>query len=270
MTRIESLEIDPQDMETIFRLCVNSKHVRANDRYRQIADNTEFVFDRQFIVNAYASNRGDHYRICLFAGICEWSSMFAFISMALESKIATMGQAVKMVKWVVKLVRRARNKEDISDDFHHLVKSMCRDCKINAELTTPQIELWYAYTKMVITGVIAHELGHCCLGHCDDAGYDGTIMSSNRNIERQADLFAYSIIQHGGYGSIGAVCAVLNEMSLLVFDTDKFSGTTHPASYERVENAFRSFEGQFPKTGPLTANNLHKLVNAILAEGAKK
>lgn len=270
MTRIESLEIDPQDMESIFRICINSKHVRGNERYRQIADNTEFTFDQHFIVNAYANRVGNKYTVCLFAGICEWSSMFGFISMALESKLISMGQAVKMVRWVVKLIRRARNREDISDDFHHLVKSMCRDCKVVADLTSQQIELWYAHTKMIITTVIAHELGHCCLGHCDDAGYDGTIMSANRNIERQADLFAYSILQYGGYGSLGAVCAVLNEVSLLVFDTDKYSGTTHPASYERVENAFRSFEGQFAKTGPLTAKNLHKLVDAIVAEGAKK
>lgn len=272
MNKIESLHIDPRDMETLFRVCINSKQVRDNDRYRQVADNTEFTYDDMYVVNAYANRDGDKYTVCIYRGICEWSSMFSFIAMALENKLISFGQSLKMVRWVVKLIRRLSNdRENVPDDlFARLVHYMCKDCKVNVNLTSQQVELWYAYTKMVSLTVVAHELGHCCLGHCDDAGYDGTIMSANRNIERQADLFAYSIVQYGGYGTIGAVCAVLQEMSLLVFSTDKYSENTHPASYERVENAFRSFEGQFAKTGPLTAKNLHKLVDAIVSEGSKK
>ncbi len=270
MLKLERI-VDQDDLYTIFRMCLMSKVVQSNKRYRECGDNTEFVYDRRNNeINACAGRNGDLYRIRIFRGILMWESVFGFIWMlALNGQ--KFGDTLKMFTWCARYLRNSYE-GNLPDD---IVEQMLAGCgvkgaeKIAQTITTARCEQWRSCTLEIVRSVIAHELGHVCLGHVDDSGYDGTIMSTNRNIERQADLFACSVLQTGTNVTMGAVATILTEISLLCFDNGG-GQYTHPASKERIEYMIKSFEGLFPFDS-FSVKQLVAIAEAIIKiEGKKK
>ena len=263
--------IDKDDLNTVFRLCIMSKFVQSNARYRECADNTEFIYEcNDATINAYANHNGSHYTVTLLRGILQWTSLFGFIWM-----LADNGQkfkdTLKMATWAAKFLQNEfKVKRSLPDG---LVNDMVNGCgikypeKLLASINQGKLEQWRSCTLEIARSILAHELGHVCLGHVDDSGYDGTIMSANRNIERQADLFACSVLQSGSNVQSAAIATVLSEISLLCFGNGD-GQHTHPASKERIGYMLKSFEGLF---GSQTMGERHlvAIATAILNVGKK-
>lgn len=269
MLNIERI-IDTDDLNTVFRLCIMSKFVQSNARYRECSDTTEFIYaDNDSTINAYANHDGTHYTVTILRGIVQWGSLFGFIWM-----LADNGQkfkdTLKMVTWAANYLQKSFHGE-LPDC---LIEDMVKGCGIKhperllESMNQGKLEQWRSCTLEIARSIIAHELGHVCLGHVDDSGYDGTIMSANRNIERQADLFACSVLQSGSNVQSAAIAIVLSEISLLCFGNGD-GQHTHPASKERITYMMKSFEGLFGSQ-TMGEPQLIAITEAILDVGTKK
>jgi len=238
--------IDQDDLYTVFRLCIMSKFVQANERYRQCSDSTEFTYaEDDYTINAYADRVNGRYQVTLLRGIVQWTSVFGFIWMLADNG-QKFSDILKMAKWAATYLQTEYNDEIPNDIIETMLeKSGVKNAdKIIDSFNQGKREQWRSCTLEISRSILAHELGHICLGHVDDCGYDGTIMSANRNIERQADLFACSVLQSGSNVQSAAIATVLSELSLLCFGNGD-GQKTHPASKERVEYMMKSFEGLF-------------------------
>lgn len=234
------------DLKYIFSMCVNSPFVSENAVYKKAADGVVLGIDPTTDINAYATKMNDQYVIAINRGLINWSSVFGLIWVCLDSG-KPLRDALKMVDWC----RKNGASGEASDETVNMFTSV-----FNLKLTTFDIERWRSNTMAIVLSCVAHELGHICLSHVETE-YDPTVMSSNRNIERAADLFSASVIQTGPNVNAGAIGAVLLEVSLNCISAG--NGTmTHPSSKERIENIFTSFRGQFiSKT--MSENVLRKL-----------
>lgn len=261
--------IDRDDLYTVFRLCIMSKFVQGNSRYRECADNTEFVYaSGDSTINAYANKVDNIYTVTLLRGILMWNALFGLVWMFADNGMK-FGNTLKMVRWAAKYLQ-----ENFDGNLPEtLFEDMIFNCgiknpqKLIASFNQGKMEQWRSCTLEIARSVIAHELGHVCLGHVDDSGYDGTIMSSNRNIERQADLFACSVLQSGSNVQSAAIATVLSEISLLCFGNGD-GQKTHPASKERINYMMKSFEGLFGSQ-TMGEKQLIAITDEILKVGAK-
>ena len=237
--------INNSDIEYLFRMCAESKFVRENGHYANVVDNTTFKVDMENdVINAYASPSADGgYKIRILGGIVSWASNFAFIK-ALSDSGMVRGKVMKLVQWL--RIELMKGNEPTVPDMVNGVKMDFAKYHISSSAFC---ERWRSILMTEIEACIAHEMGHICLGHCDNPGYDGTVMSSNRNIERQADLFACSILQCGSGVPSKGMGALLLEISLYCFHPDYNGDSTHPASSERIEYQITSFGDVLPKSG---------------------
>lgn len=222
------------ELKYAFNVCRTSPFVLNNPVYLAAADRVELVTDDTDVINAYASCTGkEQYRICMNQGIITWSTIFGIIWMKIDEGMPV-GKALKLIEWCKK-----------NSDGHAPVSIIEHfSTENNLSYDTFEIERIRANTLNMVIAVMAHELGHICLAHVVDDGYDSNVMSSNRNIERAADLFAASVIQMTNNVNNGAIGAVMLEISLMCLGSSDGS-LTHPAAVERLENMFTSYKGQF-------------------------
>ena len=238
--------IDTDDLFTVFRLCIMSKFVQGNARYRESADNTEFRYESDDpTINAYANKEGNRYTVTLLRGILMWNGLFGLI-WVLADNGQKFSDTLKMVHWASNYLQNDFDGEIPETIYEDMINGcgVSNPKKIIDSFNQGKLEQWRSSTLEIARSVLAHELGHVCLGHVDDSGYDGTIMSANRNIERQADLFACSVLQSGSNVQSAAIATVLSELSLLCFGNGD-GQHTHPASKERITYMMKSFEGLF-------------------------
>ena len=252
------------DLEYAFRECVESKFIRMNKIYSDAADKIIFTpaMDAED-VNAYAGKRGKNYSVTLLGGLVAWVGHFAFLKTLFDMGMP-LGKVVKLAEWT--RIKVARGIEDIQ--MATLTKQMVNETKFdfakyNVESSTFG-ERWRSTIMDIVIACLAHEIGHICLGHCDQGdGYDGTIMSANRNIERQADLFSCSIIQSSSGVPTKGAGALLLVSSFVCIDPTYHGDGTHPDSSERVENMITSFNGILsPKDVELVRKMVVAYINA--------
>lgn len=243
--------VQDSDMAYLFRLCVNSKFVEENTRYREIAAKTDFIPDMDSrVINAYASHPDERYRIQLLGGLVDWVGHFSFIKTLFDVGMP-MDKVAKLAEWTRQYVLSLDPLDDEESGWSsEVTRKMVNEVKMDLAKykidSNSFAECWRSNLLDCVHACIAHELGHLCLGHCDCEGYDGTIMSSNRNIERQADLFSFSVIQCGTGVAAKSVGAVLLEVSFFCLSASYDSDSTHPSSSERIDNAIQSFKGIIP------------------------
>lgn len=233
------------DLEYAFRECVESKFIRKNEVYREFADKIDFfpaMDDAD--VNAYAGKRGDRYCVTLLGGLVAWVGHFAFLKTLSDMGMPT-AKIVKLAEWTRRKVANDLDNINILTLTIHMVRETKFDFAKYQVDSSAFDERWRSNIMDTVIACISHEIGHICLGHCDseEGAYDGTIMSANRNIERQADLFSCSIIQCGSGVSTKGVGALLLVSSFVCIDPKYKGDLTHPDSSERVENMITSFKG---------------------------
>lgn len=236
--------VSDSDLAYLFRLCVDSKFVDTNTIYRAAASKTDFAPDMDSnVINAYASHPSERYRIQVLGGLVNWLSHFAFIKTLFDNGMP-LEKVLKLAEWTRYHVLTVDKEDGWSLEItRQMVFSVKMDFAKYKIESTAFAECWRSNTLDMVHAVIAHELGHICLGHCDMEGYDGTLMSSNRNIERQADLFSFSVLQCGSGVAAKSVGAAMIQVSFVCFGMEYEGDETHPSNHERIENALQSFKG---------------------------
>jgi len=99
-----------------------------------------------------------------------------------------------------------------------------------------------------VVGTIAHELGHHALGHVSGPREN---MEISRNQEREADLFASSVVSSSPFGEYLVPGYMLSWLPKVWLDHlgDRDMIDTHPISIERILNFIRSNLGQAERYG---------------------
>jgi hypothetical protein len=111
-----------------------------------------------------------------------------------------------------------------------------------------------SYAAAMNLGVIAHELGHICLGHTLGGG---TNMEISRNQEREADSFASSVASSSPFSDY-VVAGGLVWWFILVWVADaggREVESTHPLPRERLLNFIRANKSQAAELG-ITEENV--------------
>ena len=90
----------------------------------------------------------------------------------------------------------------------------------------------------MILAALAHEVGHLTLGHLYGPRYGEQNPEISRNGERQADLFASSVISASPFGQYMFEGALLSHLVCAALDgaEESYSSRTHPYSRERLVN----------------------------------
>lgn len=241
--------IDDNDLMSMFNQCIKSKIVVTNPAYSKVAANTRFVpcIESNTINASAACPDIDRmkFEIDIYGGLVNLVGQFAFIKTLHDVGMPT-GKVLKLISWT--RMRFLQNPKTFEQSVSQLTINMVNSVKMDFAkyiLNSMFNELWRSNILSCMLFCIAHELGHACLGHCLDGGYSGNVNSSNRNIERAADLFACSVLQSGHNVSSSGICAMWSMMSLycIGMDMDNVSDKTHPASLERINNIRTSFNG---------------------------
>lgn len=97
-----------------------------------------------------------------------------------------------------------------------------------------------AVSAGMIIGVLAHEMGHVCLGHVDGPSYYDSNPEIARNHEREADSFASSITAATPFGEYVYDGTLFWHYVLAQQQGNTAIESTHPLERERLENLIRA------------------------------
>lgn len=226
-----------------------SRFVTGNLSYANVAKSATFDVDMgSDEINAFAGREGSQLGIWVMGGLVHWMTAAAVVATELVNG-TSVGRCRKMLSWM------CRYRETVNASF---VSRMCRKFGISTEgYFTQKLD---SMLTLMFSAIVAHELGHLCLGHVErmDGGVD--MFGADRNDERQADLFAASVLQSFGSGRNGAVAAVMTFASLSYSRGDIYDGEfTHPGDRERIQNMLNAFAADLDGGKP-SAEDLRKLL----------
>ena len=238
--------IDQQTIELLYDMVKTSSYVKNNKHYMDIVDKTVMLYSDEPVVNAYATTLNDgsnKYKIQMYKGLC---SCMQACSIAFANYIDTR-DVDDLKKHLNKLTKIIHNSdyEFLQNDYIEYILEMKNEIgniQFNKIVTNTA-----SYASGAILEVLGHELGHICLGHLYD---EHKSLEVSRNNERQADLFACSVVNttlFRDYVYLGSF------MSNLLFTwmgkgSDRIA-TTHPHGQERLDNMFNAYEYQLNEMG---------------------
>lgn len=215
-----------------FEAVSNSMHVRQNESYLASARATQFKCDvDNDEINAYASRSDQQsFEICFYGGALRFC------------RLASLAVAADMCGRPGTASRFAQ-----SVDFNggrmsakHAVEEMT-DCGLDETFNIPGVkQKAQAVSAGMIIGILAHEMGHVCLGHVLGPNYYKTNQEIGRNHEREADSFASSVTAASPFGEYVFEGMLFWYYAMAMQQTDQKVATTHPLSRERLENLIRA------------------------------
>lgn len=231
--------VNDADFEQAFNTCINSPYITSNPDYDATAKSIKLAINKDGedcdSINAAAGTDSEGNKIIIMnIGIMRWLSAMAIICTKLAAG-ESVSKCKKMLKWCGERITHGKAGSDFIERF-------VSDFRI--QMSGYDLETEHNYALAMTATILGHEIGHLCLHH---NGYDKQINSSNRNFERQADMFSASLIQTNGASELTAVAAV---MSLLSFKYihgkhDKMDGQlSHPGTTERINMMIESFRAQ--------------------------
>ena len=97
-----------------------------------------------------------------------------------------------------------------------------------------------AVSAGMIIGILAHEMGHVCLGHVMGPNYYKTNQEIGRNHEREADSFASSITAATPFGEYVYEGMLFWHYVLAQQQGNEAVESSHPLERERLENLIRA------------------------------
>ena len=272
-----SFYLTDEDCETAFSQCKSCRFVTENNHYKEVVDGCFLRVADTDVINAYCATISDPVRsylrrnmpsenwnkyghlLTITTGMMRWLTVVGHVCEYME-RTHKIGEAKKMLEWASKRLTSFEAGSDFVQRFLDEFKIKCdgrRD------------EVVRIYSIACVASVLAHELGHASLGHMHY--HHTTPTSIVRNDEREADLFASSVMHSIGNGYVGAIAAVAVEVSfawmtgsssLYVPKKDLKKPNhyaTHPVSFERVRNFIESFNAVLT-TSPITDKMLIKLM----------
>lgn len=96
-----------------------------------------------------------------------------------------------------------------------------------------------AISSGMIISILAHEMGHICLGHVQGPNYYDSNHEISRNREREADSFAATITAASPFGEY-MLAGILFWAYAMAQQEKGAAATTHPLSIERFNNFVRA------------------------------
>lgn len=241
-----------EDIKFIFDMCKNSTYVATNDDYKRKAKSTGLELQQNDSVNAYAQSLNEQeHQIAIFTGLCNaYKVMGLALAEFMNPQTRSLDQLISVCNYMGEAIEK--NGYEMS---YPMISEAFEEFNYNPTGLN-SLEGKSYFTGMLLS-VVAHELGHICLGHT--VRNDGTLETS-RNDERCADLFAQSIISTTPFGSHCIMGSLFTEI-LFAWMGKNNSGpaTTHPLSVERVYNILHSHDYILAELG-ITEDNIKQFL----------
>lgn len=216
-----------------FEAVVGSMHVRMNESYLASARSVRFVCDADNDeINAYASRSDDQqskFVICFHGGALRFCRL---ASLAVAADMCGRQGTASRFAQSVNFTGRMSAKDALQE---------MTDCGLDEIFCLPGVrQKAQAVSAGMIIGILAHEMGHVCLGHVLGPNYYQSNQEIGRNHEREADSFASSVTAASPFGEYVFEGTLFWFYALAMQETDQKVATTHPLSRERLENLIRA------------------------------
>ena len=210
-----------------------SMHVRMNDVYRNFAAGTEFFYVHDDdTINAFAGQSEDEkkpFQIVFFGGAMRFS------------RVASLAVAVDMCGRPGTASRFARSIDMNGMMSIRAALNVMSECGLDEMFSLPGVRAKaQAVSSGMIVGILAHEMGHVCLGHINGPSYYESNPEIARNHEREADSFASSITAACPFGEYVYEGTLFWHYVLAMQEGNEAVASTHPLSRERLENIIRA------------------------------
>jgi hypothetical protein len=231
------VESSQSELEYIFEMVKNCSYVSKNFDYKDKATNTAMTYeDDNTTINAYASSqRHPEHDIHIFAGLSNSSKLMGaalayYVENRDDESLETLRQACDLIGEKIKENGGQFTALDVSGGLELL----------NIPMTSVVISEANSYWFGSVLSVVGHELGHICLSHTVRGDWSNGV---SRNDERQADLFAHSVVTTTPFAKYNVLSTLFTEVVFAwLHKNDSSPATTHPHSVERVMNTINSHE----------------------------
>lgn len=211
----------------------NSMHVRLNPAYSNYAAGTEFIYAHdENTINAFAGqtdNKKKPFQIVFFGGAMRFS------------RLASLAVAVDVCGRPGVASRFAKSIDMEGQMSMRVAIETMSDCGLDEMLSLPGVRSKaQAISSGMIVGILAHEMGHVCLGHILGPSYYDSNQEIARNHEREADSFASSITAACPFGEYIYEGTLFWHYVLAKQEGNQAVASTHPLSRERLANMIRA------------------------------
>lgn len=210
----------------------SSPHVRMNESYRAAADKVRFSYlynDDQINAFAARAEQGDGFRIAFYGGAIRFS------------RLASLAVAVDMCGRPGTASRFAKSIDTGGRMSPAAALALMSECGLDEAFTLPGVRTKaQAVSAGMIIGILAHEMGHVCLGHVMGPSYYDSNHEIARNHEREADSFASSITAATPFGEYVYEGMLFWHYVLAQQQGNEAVESTHPLERERLENLVRA------------------------------
>ena len=238
------------DIEFIFKLCTMSPYVKKNPDYAKKANATRIKIDPREEVNAYAQSLSQtSHQITMLGGILNVYSMLG-ISLAHFKKDNDIQMLINACNWICERCEKNSYKfsqNDVNDGLEEMAY-------IASDSLDHESRGFFTGLTLSVT---AHELGHICMSHTLREEDSNEI---SRNDERQADLFAQSVVSTTPFAGYLVLSSLFTYILFAWMDKNSTGdATTHPYSKERVMNTLNSHEKYLADLG-ITKDNISEFL----------
>lgn len=210
----------------------SSPHVRMNASYGESAAKVQFGYlydDDQINAFAARAEQGDGYRIVFYGGAIRFS------------RLASLAVAVDMCGRPGTASRFAKSIDTGGKMSRKMALELMSDCGLDEAFSIPGVRTKaQAVSAGMIIGILAHEMGHVCLGHVMGPNYYKMNQEIGRNHEREADSFASSITAATPFGEYVYEGMLFWHYVLAQQQGNEAVESSHPLERERLENLIRA------------------------------
>jgi hypothetical protein len=237
------------DIEYIFEMVRRSSYVSQNPDYKNKATRTSIVLDKSDTVNAYAQTlSAESHRITILSGLINACALMA-VGIAQFRIDKDLEQLIKICNWI------GTNASSSGKFSRKLIWEGVE--RFNYDVNGIVGIEANSYLVGSILSVTGHELGHICLSHTIRGDWSNEV---SRNDERQADLFAHSVVSTTPFASYTVLGTLFTEI-IFAWMAKGHTGpaTTHPHSTERVYNTINSHEEVLASLG-ITRDNIDEFL----------
>ncbi len=229
---IAYLNPDGTEISQWWSMLVQSPYLHTNLSYANSLQRTKFFYDvDNNQINAFAcceDEQASGFRICFLGGLMRFSRLASLAAAA--DMCGRPGTAGRFAQSFDRYGGLSQNEalEEMENlglaSVYHLpgVKSKA-----------------LAISSGMIISILAHEMGHICLGHVQGPTYYNSNHEISRNREREADSFASTITAASPFGEYMLV-GILFWAYAMAQQEKGMTATTHPLSIERFNNFVRS------------------------------
>jgi hypothetical protein len=208
-------------IKELFGIVQYNPHVTENPAFYSLASKVIIIYDDEEMgVNAFAAVIKDRPVIVIFDGYLNFMvAVDAIFKVKKFEKLVDLGERLLSRKYEFSLYDLAC----VIDDLPNEAKN---------------IENPY----LAVFETIAHELGHICYNHVFSPGYSNMTEDESRNMERDADSFAASVINRSIFNKDFLISHLKCCLAWAIVEKvgSRVEPGTHPLAFERLLNAIKS------------------------------